>query len=390
MAWTTSARLRARPIEWAFAATRMKSVKYLLAAGQQWLSRLSMPHGWMSHWHPNLAFAVPLFALGFVTPLLPPSLTALLLLSAGAALAIVTAREARAPLPAPVVQRRTATEAPGAIAQRSSVAGAFQSSEIALERPAPNLTAVRSSSRRPPRITRDPRDRNWAELMARVNHDLRTPLNAVIGFSELMVLELFGPLGDERYQDYAQHIRDSATDLLKSAEDTLALTALTANPNRREGAVACDLEQLTADAWAFVCRKAAARDITFAPYFSPGLEVLGEHRTLRQILVNMLSEAVGRAAYGERVMLMADIEGELIELTVSVSKERAAPGREEGSLAICLARTLLEMQGTSLLEVDSTNNGWRAVTVLDRAVQTDFFKDRFGVPARESMAAFVS
>jgi len=59
-------------------------------------------------------------------------------------------------------------------------------------------------------------------------------------------------------------------------------------------------------------------------------------------------------------------------------------------LAICLARTLLEIQGTTLLEVSSSNNGWRAVTVLDRAVQTDFFKDRYGGQARESMAAMVS
>jgi len=385
MAWTTSARLRARPIGWAFAATRTKTVKYLVATLRRRLSRRSMPRWPMSEWHPNLAFAVPLFALGFLTPLLPASLTAVLLLSAGAALAVVTVSAARAPQPAPLMHRRSATHA---TAQRSPVPVAFQSSQIALQ--APHLTAVRSAPRRPARITRDPRDRNWSELMARVNHDLRTPLNAVIGFSELMVLELFGPLGDERYQDYAQHIRDSATDLLKSAEDTLALTALTANPNRRDGAVACDLEQLTADAWAFVCRKAAARDIMFVPYIPPDLEVLGEQRTLRQILVNMLSEAVARAAYGERVMLAAVIEGELIELAVSVSKERAAVARNDGSLAICLARTLLEIQGTTLLEVSSTNNGWRAVTVLDRAVQTDFFKDRYGGQARESLAAMVS
>jgi signal transduction histidine kinase len=388
MAWTTSACLRARPIAWVLAATRKTPVKYLVAALRRRLSRRFMPRWPLSEWHPNLAFALPLFALGFLAPLLPPTLTAVLLLSAGAALAIVTASAARALQPAPLGPRRTATHAPDAIAQRSPVPVAFQSSQIALQ--APHLTAVRSAPRRPPRITRDPRDRNWAELMARVNHDLRTPLNAVIGFSELMVLELFGPLGDERYQDYAQHIRDSATDLLKSAEDTLALTALTANPNRRDGAVACDLEQLTTDAWAFVCRKAAARDIVFVPYIPPGLEVLGEQRTLRQILVNMLSEAVARAAYGERVVLAAVIEGELIELAVSVSKERAAQARKDGSLAICLARTLLEIQGTTLLEVNSTNNGWRAVTVLDRAVQTDFFKDRYGGQARENMAVLAS
>jgi light-regulated signal transduction histidine kinase (bacteriophytochrome) len=227
--------------------------------------------------------------------------------------------------------------------------------------------------------------------MARVNHDLRTPLNAVIGFSELMVLELFGPLGDHRYQDYAQHIRDSATDLLKSAEDTLALTALTANPHRREANSACDLEHLTDDAWSFLCRKAAARAITFEASLPSGLEVVGEPRTLRQILVNMLSEAVARSAHGERVTLTATIDAELVELAVTVSKERSAPVRRDPSLAICLARTLLEMQGTSLLEVVSSASGWRAVTVLDRAVQPDFFSERGRtcVPAREGSAAFV-
>ena len=70
---------------------------------------------------------------------------------------------------------------------------------------------------------------DWADLMSRVNHELRTPLNAVIGFSEMMALEMFGPLGNDRYQEYVRYIRDSADELLKSAEDTLALTALLTN-----------------------------------------------------------------------------------------------------------------------------------------------------------------
>ena len=54
---------------------------------------------------------------------------------------------------------------------------------------------------------------------------------------------------------------------------------------------------------------------------------------------------------------------------------------------LCLARTLLEMHGTTLIEVEGANQGWRAVTVLDRAAQPDFFIDteggepRLGVPA---------
>jgi signal transduction histidine kinase len=262
----------------------------------------------------------------------------------------------------------------------------FKISQITIEHPA--VPSPARASAKPARLRLAPeRERTWAELMARVNHDLRTPLNAVIGFSELMVLELFGPLGDERYQDYAQHIRDSATDLLKSAEDTLALTALTADPSRREGTHACELEHLADDAWAFVARKAAARAISFVACLPQALEVLGEPRSLRQILVNMLSEAVARAAHGERVILTASVEAELVELAVSVSKERATAARRDGSLAICLARTLLEMQGTSLLEVVSSGQGWRAVTVLDRAAQPDFFSERSTIGACRTSVA---
>jgi hypothetical protein len=45
------------------------------------------------------------------------------------------------------------------------------------------------------------------------------------------------------------------------------------------------------------------------------------------------------------------------------------------------------MQGTSLLEVVSSSQGWRAVTVLDRAVQPDFFVERHAIGARETSVA---
>src|SRR5690606_28359702 len=41
------------------------------------------------------------------------------------------------------------------------------------------------------------------EFLANMSHELRTPLNAIIGFSEILAHELYGPLGSERYRDYA-------------------------------------------------------------------------------------------------------------------------------------------------------------------------------------------
>ena len=63
-----------------------------------------------------------------------------------------------------------------------------------------------------------------SDLMAGLCHDLRTPLNAIIGFSEIIERELLGPLGSERYQNYATYIRQSGIDLLAAVESTIALT----------------------------------------------------------------------------------------------------------------------------------------------------------------------
>lgn len=70
------------------------------------------------------------------------------------------------------------------------------------------------------------RDATAYMLAERVSHDMRTPLNAVIGFSELMQAELHGPHGDARYREYAQHIRQSGEALKRTAEDAIAMTHL--------------------------------------------------------------------------------------------------------------------------------------------------------------------
>ena len=86
--------------------------------------------------------------------------------------------------------------------------------------------------------TRDAPGEGLGELMAHMSHALRTPLNAVIGFSEVMARELHGPLGNRRYQEYAHHICESGGRLLKSSEDALAvteaMTALMTDRGRRE------------------------------------------------------------------------------------------------------------------------------------------------------------
>jgi signal transduction histidine kinase len=207
-------------------------------------------------------------------------------------------------------------------------------------------------------------------LMARVSHELRTPLNAVLGFSDLMSRELFGPLGDRRYQEYACHIHDSGRALLKSAEDTLAVTALLTDGKLRADAEPLELRLLGAEAWHFFASE-RQRGICLDIEISDDIEVLGERRVLRQVLINLLTEALTRISSGGRLAIEARVFGDRVALAVLVEgpQEIAETG---DSLAVCLARTMLELQGKQL----SLHHGpaaWSGATVLDRAMQTDFF-----------------
>ncbi|MCK5711652.1 MAG: sensor histidine kinase [Hyphomicrobiaceae bacterium] len=377
MAWTTSASLRVRPILWGTARTQTKYAAVLVRTLLRSLHRC----------HPSFALALPLAALGLLSPLLPYGLLAALLLTTCAAIANLSIPRTARDRAGQIQQAGPPLDC--AVEQSSAQNVAFFASEIALERRAQRL-AERDCAATRSHSANEQKNKNWAELMARVNHELRTPLNAVIGFSDMMALKLFGPVGDPRYEDYVRHIRDSANELLKSAEDTMALTALVAHPSTSDSSKTSELEELASEAWAFLSAKTATREIELELRIPAQLEVLGEPRALRQIVVNILSEAISRADRGARITIAASVEEELVQLYFTVSKERRVSARNGSSLAICLARALLEMQGSSLLEIECPVRGWGAVTVLDRAAQPDFFMDGNVASAHTQIPALVS
>ncbi len=273
MAWTTSAGARARPTIAEVVDARLKRAKFRYATLRRSVLRA----------HPAAFLAVSAVTLGVLALLLPTGFIAATLVLSGVTVAVYAAGANLADAVSMARTEQVAVAEPAAA-----------HADIAVYRSAPDretMPVVKAARprRTPPMLAAH---HDWADLMSRVNHDLRTPLNAVIGFSEVMALEMFGPLGSERYKEYVRYIRESASDLLKSAEDTLALTALLTNARPAETAVACTLEHAIADAWTFVERKAAGRDVRLDLMLPEGVEVLAEPRTLRQILVNMLSEAV--------------------------------------------------------------------------------------------------
>ncbi len=71
-------------------------------------------------------------------------------------------------------------------------------------------------------------NRAKSEFLANMSHELRTPLNAILGFSEILKSRLFGPLGSEKYDEYAHDIHDSGKHLLNVINDILDMSKIEA------------------------------------------------------------------------------------------------------------------------------------------------------------------
>jgi signal transduction histidine kinase len=205
--------------------------------------------------------------------------------------------------------------------------------------------------------TRDAPGDGLGELMAHMSHALRTPLNAVIGFSEVMVRELHGPLGNRRYQEYAHHICESGGRLLKSSEDALAVTeAMTAlmtdrTRGRRERVLVSALLREASEGL-----EAAA---ALRPIGCDSFAITCERRATAQALQHLLRHAQALpGADSAEIIARPDPAGGL-ELRVP-----GAGGTHKGSggapLHIILARLLLQTQGASL-ECSSGEGGWSAL-----------------------------
>lgn len=211
------------------------------------------------------------------------------------------------------------------------------------------------------------------ELLARVSHELRTPLNAVMGFSDLMGQQMFGPLGHPRYEEYVTHIRESSQKLLKSAEDTLAMTSLMA-----KSASGCEREPLALgslclDAKTAIASDMVVRGIACIVDIEPGIEVIAHRRALRQALVNIICEAISQAAEGATLTIRASADLDRVALVIFADRLAARSAEENRSLPLCLARTLLELDGCKLYEDVAPNAPWSVLLSLDGAIQQELF-----------------
>ncbi|MGI9384387.1 MAG: ATP-binding protein [Methyloligellaceae bacterium] len=134
-------------------------------------------------------------------------------------------------------------------------------------------------------------NRTKSEFLANISHELRTPLNAVIGFSEVMQNELFGPIGNDKYEEYAHDIHESGKYLLEVINDILDMSKIEAGRiNLRVEPF--DLDEIVEESLRVVTPAAEERGIQLERAGIESLEVQADKRALKQVLLNLLSNAV--------------------------------------------------------------------------------------------------
>ena len=213
--------------------------------------------------------------------------------------------------------------------------------------------------------------RSKTNFLAHLSHDIRTPLNHIIGFAELMRHQTYGPLGDPRYEEYVQSIKASGEHLLASFATILDLAELENGQKAlRRDPVAVD-ELLDSVIQRF--RPQAARaGLTFVLGEPSGAVVRGDRLGLGRMVANIVENSLRFTPGGGRITLAAfpARDGVVIEVTdtgIGMSEERLATlthpfalgdatFTREGvgpGLGISIARAIAELSGGHLA-IDSS------------------------------------
>ena len=155
---------------------------------------------------------------------------------------------------------------------------------------------------------------NKTDFLARISHEIRTPLNAVIGFSQVMMNEDFGPIGNDRYKQYARDINASGAHIVSLVNDLLDLSKV-ASGRLDLNFASVDVNALVAACVDMIQPQAnAGKVIVRSQLASQMPPVVADERSVRQILLNLLSNAAKFTEAGGQVVASTTLteRGEVI------------------------------------------------------------------------------
>lgn len=222
-------------------------------------------------------------------------------------------------------------------------------------------------------------NRAKSAFLASMSHELRTPLNAIIGFSEVMREQVLGPMGNGRYLDYARNIHVSGVHLLSLINDLLDLSKIEAGKMELDEDVV-RLPDLMAEVSTMMAERAAHQGLTLVCDPVADVTVWADRRKLKQVLINLVSNAIKFSPAGVPVTLsltmsesgcptMAVVDRGIGMSPADITKALTIFGQTESGkarggtgLGLPLARQLMWLQGGDLV-IDSRLNEGTSVTV---------------------------
>lgn len=211
-----------------------------------------------------------------------------------------------------------------------------------------------------------------SDFLAKISHEIRTPLNAITGFSELMLEERFGPIGADRYREYLKDIRLSSRHLLSLINDLLDLSKIEAG-HLDLTFEAVPINLIIQESVAMMQPDANRRRVIIRTSLADDVpQVVADERSLRQIALNVLSNAVKFNVAGGQVIVSTALEDGKVVLRIrdtgiGMSEKEiesamrpfqqianSGPARFEGTgLGLPLTKALVEANRAAFL-IDST------------------------------------
>ncbi len=211
------------------------------------------------------------------------------------------------------------------------------------------------------RLLAEEASRAKSEFLANMSHELRTPLNAIIGFSEMLLRGVAGPLTG-RQAEYVHDILESGDHLLNLINDILDLSKVEAGAVELEAGEVSP-EELIQEALLFVREKCARHGISLVVKTEEAPPVVeADRKRLKQVLVNLLTNAAKFTPDGGRITVSARAAGDEVVFSVEDTGpgirpedmkrlfspfEQLETGRRKGGtgLGLAISKRLVEAHG---------------------------------------------
>jgi signal transduction histidine kinase len=218
------------------------------------------------------------------------------------------------------------------------------------------------------------------DFVHHVSYELRSPLTNIIGFAQLLGEETFGSL-NEKQRDYISHILRSSGALLAIVNDILDLASVD-NGELSLDLDSIDIREIIDQAVLGLADRLAEADVRLVISIAPEIgQIHADGRRLRQVVFNLLSNAIGFSAAGQSVHVLAMRHGDEVRLTVADEgrgippevkakvfdrfESHALGSRHRGvGLGLSIVRSLVELHGGRVELESAPGQGTRVTCTL--------------------------